>query len=165
MFETFSIVRLILYLTIIALLLSIIEAYSINHRCVTRIDVPKNVVVIEPNGVVREPIYVYNKKKVKRKDIPYKKGFNDKKYEKRKISEHVGSKIICATANVIKGLVSVVTSKTPIDTLYNSLGKSDGVVSNANPLKYEDDSNIRLLVHKKDRDLGFVILNGKIVVL
>lgn len=144
-------ILIILVLMVIVVLLANIELWYNKRKCKCKTNMPKISTVIMPNtSGMSKPIYVYNKDKIKKRDLDFQLGFNDNDYIKKKIGEHVASKIAVPLRDIFGGILNVPKSKTPINTLYNSLGKSDEALLTANPLTFTDANKYRMLISKAD---------------
>lgn len=145
----FILISLIIVLMVI--ILANVELYYNKSHCKYCTDIPKYSMVILPKySGLNYPVYVYDKSKIKRRDIDYQLGYNSNDYIKKRIPEHVASKIATPIKEITSNIKNISKTKTPINTLYSSLGKSDDVIGNANPLSYTDASNFRMLISKKD---------------
>ena len=150
----------------LVIILANIELYYNEHRCRFDAQMPKKCLVIMPKDSGLEfPIYVYNKSKVKKRDLDYQLGYNSNDYIKRQVPEHVASKITGPIREIASGIKRIPTTKMPVNALYSSLGKSDAVISSANPLMYTDANDYRILIHKHDALAEAFIANGRLYIL
>lgn len=139
---------------LIVIILANIELYYNESHCRYKTIIPKKLVIISSKELgITHPVYVYNKTKIKRTDITYQLGFDESKYVKKKIPEHVASKIFSPIRDIGVGIKTIPKTRMPINTLYSSLGKSDEVIGNVNPLTYVDTSDYRMLIHKNDEGI------------
>lgn len=153
---------ILMIISLIIFILAVIELMVNKHRCRYSIDIPKRYIVIMPrDSGLHEPVYIYDKSKVKKHDIDYKLGYRDSDYVKVKVPEHVVSKVLRPINTISNNLKELPNSKTPINDIYNSLGMSDSVINSANPLTYNDVSNYRMLIARKDSKCETFIANGK----
>ena len=146
------------------IILANVELYYNKVHCKYYVDTPKPSMVILPKHYsgLNYPIYIYDKSKIKKRDLDYQLGFNSNNYIKKKIPEHVASKIATPILEITSGIKNISKTKTPINTLYSSVGKSDSVIGNANPLTYTDTSNFRMLVSKNDALTEAFFAGGKL---
>lgn len=158
--------KFILISTIVVLMVIIlanVELYYNKIHCKYYVDMPKQSMVILPkHSGLNYPVYVYDKSKIKKRDLDYQLGFNSNNYIKKKIPEHVASKIATPILEITSGIKNLSKTKTPINSLYSFLGKSDDVIGNANPLTCIDTSNFRMLVNKNDALTEAFFAGGKL---
>ena len=154
---------LLMIVTLIIFILAVIELMINKHRCRYSVDVPKKCLVIMPrDSGFHEPIYIYDKSKIRKPYLDFGLGYRDCDYVKVKIPEHVASKVMKPINTIGEILKEIPHSKTPINDLYNSIGMSDNVISSANPLTYNDTNNYRMLIARKDSKCETFIANGKL---
>ena len=153
-------IKFIVILTTIALvviLLANIELYFNKKHCVLSLTLSKNTNTLMPeNTGFMDPIYIYNSKHIKRRDINYQPGYNERQYVKKTLDEHVASKISHPFKDLTKLLASIPKSKTPINDLYSTVGKSGEIINTIDPLSYNPVSNYKMLTSTRDNAEAFV---------
>lgn len=146
-----NVLSISLTIVLLVIVLANIELYYNKNNCKYSTTIPKGCLVIMPKeSGLKYPAYVYDKKKMKKRDLNYQLGYNADDYVKRKIPEHIASKISFPIREIINGIKKIPKTKTPINTLYSSLGKTNDLIGNIDPLAYTDLSNLRILIHKFD---------------
>lgn len=165
MFETVNVFNYMFYIIVVIILLSVIELYIAKHLSILSFSIPKTQLTIQPIlNINKHPIYIYNSSKIKRGQLNYSIGYNENEYTKHKINEHIGSKICNSTKDVVSCMFNIHKSKTPIDSLYNLLGKSDDVINTVNP-SLNNKNNLRVLIHNDDNIYKLIHINDNIYIL
>ena len=157
--NTKFILILIIVVVVIALLGNL-ELFINKRNCVVSVPISKdsNTLLPEYTGF-KDPIYVYNSKKVKRKDLDYKLGYTEDKYIKKPIQEHIASKITHPLKELGAILKKVPKSKMPLNTLYSSFGKGGELINTADPLSYNSLSGYKMLTSTRDNAEAFIAGN------
>ena len=151
----FIFVLVIIVIVIIAL--ANLELYINKHNCMASVSLSKDSSVLLPEYTgFMDPVYVYNSKKVKRRDLDYQLGYNEGKYIKKHIQEHVASKISNPLKELGILLKKIPKSKTPINTLYSTFGKGGEIISTADPLSYNPLSGYKMLTSIRDGADAFI---------
>ena len=116
--------------------------------------------IIQPSeSGLKHPIYIYNVKNDEKIKSP-------SKYYKEKIHTHIAEKFAKPFISVVNGIKHMKDSSAPIDTFYNSLGRTDKMFSNANPLSCEYDGTYRLLIHEDDaKNINTIFMSHKVIYL
>lgn len=155
---------LLVVIVIIIIGLANLELYVNKYNCMASVSLSKDSSVLLPEYTgFMDPIYVYNSKKVKRRDLDYQLGYNEKNYIKKQIQEHVASKISSPLKELGALLKKIPKSKTPINTLYSTFGKSGEIISSADPLSYNPLSGYKMLTSIRDGADAF-IANDKLYI-
>ena len=151
MIPEMSFLTIAIIVVLLVVILANVELYYNKSHCKYKVEMPKVSLVIMPQmSGLKHPLYIYDKSKIKKRDIDYQLGYNSNEYVKKRIPEHVASKIASPIMEITSNIKSIPNSKMPINTLYSSLGMSDTVIGNVNPLTYTDTSNYRMLIHNED---------------
>ena len=159
----FIFILVIIVLIIIAL--SNLELYINKRNCVVSVSLSKDSSVLLPEYTgFMDPVYIYNSKKVKRRDLDYQLGYNEGKYTKKHIQEHVASKISNPLKELGTLLKKIPKSKTPINTIYSTFGKSGEIISTADPLSYNPLSEYNMLTSLRDDADAFIADNKLYIV-
>lgn len=153
-------VSILIVMTLIVVILANIELYINKKRCAISLTLSKNSDILMPEKTgFADPIYIYNSKKMKRKELNYLPGYDENKYVKKKLDEHVASKISRPFKELTKTLASIPKSKTPINAIYSSMGKSGEIINTIDPLSYNSFSNYKMLTSIRDNAEAFVSEN------
>lgn len=143
-------------IVVLVFVLANIELYINKKSCILSIDLSKryNIILPEYTGF-SDPIYIYNTKNVKRNEIMYRPGYNEKNYVKKKLSEHVASKISRPFRDIVKTVLLLPKSKTPINDLYEAVSRSSDMKNIIHPL-CSSFGDYRMITSKRDDADGFV---------
>lgn len=149
----------------IVIILAIIELEINKRRAIISFALLKDYDVIMPDiSGCYDPIYIYNAKRMKRREVKLMSMYSQNDYEKKKIETHVASRITNELRKwwrIIKGIPS---SNMPINTIYSAIGKSGNFISSMDPLYYNPYSNFRILTSKRD-DVEAFVSGGKIHII
>lgn len=159
--EEIRLICFVIVLCLFVLLIANIEMLINEYSSVYDVEVPKKYIIVK-NDLFKKPVYIYNKDKVHKHDIHYLSGYNENEYTKKYISEHVASKLNNPIKELFTSLADVPWSKTPINTLYKSLSKSDDIINNVNPLIDIPKNNIYMLISLEDNNKETFISNNRI---
>ena len=151
---------ILIIIVLIVILLANLELYINKRNCAVSVSLSKdtNVLLPEYTGFM-DPIYIYNSKKIKRRDLNYQLGYNEGKYIKKHVQEHVASKISNPLKELGLLLKKIPKSKTPINTLYSTIGKSSEIINTADPLSYNPLSEYKMLTSIRDNAEVFIADN------
>ena len=153
------------FVVVIVIILAIIELEINKSHSRLSFALLKDYDVIMPDiSGCYDPIYIYNAKRMKRREIKLMPMYSPNDYEKKKIETHVASRITNELRKwwrIIKGIPS---SNMPINMIYSAIGKSGNFISSMDPLYYNPYSNFRILTSKRDNVEAFVS-GGKIHII
>lgn len=156
---------ILVIIVIIIILLANLELYINKRSCVVSVSLSKDSSVLLPEYTgFMDPVYIYNSKKVKKRDLNYQLGYNERKYITKKIQEHVASKISNPLKELGTLLKKIPKSKTPINTIYSTFGKSGEIISKADPLSYNPFSEYKMLTSVRDGADAFIADNKLYIV-
>ena len=151
---------ILITIVLMVILLSRIELYINERKSMISVSVLKNSCVLLPSYTgLKDPVYIYNSNKVKKKDLRYEGGYVKSEYVKKDIHEHVASKIFTPLNDLGKLLKSIPKSKMPLNSIYLTLSKSGEIINTADPLSYNSLSGYRLLTSKRDNVEAFIAHN------
>ena len=158
-------VFIVITIVITIIILANLELYMNKRNCIFSVSLSKDSSVFLPEYTgFMDPVYVYNSKKIKKRDLNYQVGYNEGKYIKKNIQEHVASKISNPLKELGSLLKKIPKSKTPINTLYSTFGKSGEIINTADPLSYNPLSGYKMLTSIRDGADAF-IANDKLYVI
>lgn len=150
---------------LIIMLLANLELYFNKRNCALSVSLSKDSSVLLPEHTgFMDPIYIYNSKKIKRRDLDYQLGYNERQYVKKRVQEHVASKISNPLNELGILLKKIYKTKTPINTLYSTLGKSGEILNTVDPLSYNPLSEYRMLTSVRDNVDAFMADNKLFIV-
>ena len=148
--ETIKLILIAVVISIIVLLVSNIELYAVKGKAIYIGPMPKTYVVLSTKQTgLREPIYVFNSKNVKFRDLPKHPGFNSNHYVKCEVSEHLASKLNNKFKEFSKTFAHIPRSSMPVHTLYDTISKGEQVVMMTDPGTSEG-SKLRIAHAKTD---------------
>ncbi len=149
---------------LIVLLVANIELYLVEDKAIFINKAPKTYYVLSAKDTgLTNPIYIYNKKNVKFRDIPKHPGFNSDNYQKTEINEHVASKFNTKLRDFGKLVLHLPTSSIPIQKLYNTISKGQEFMMLKDNVTI-DESNVKI-VYPKDDNIEFFTVGDKIYVI
>lgn len=145
---------------ILVILLANVELYFNKRNSIYVVELSKDCVVLLPkNTGFMDPVYIYNPKKIKKRDLSFEIGYNERNYIKKSIYEHIASKISKPLKELGNVLMSIPKSKTPLNTLYSTIGKSGEIMSTMTPTSYDPSSGYKMLTSIRDSAEAFVAGN------
>ena len=158
----FKFIAILVVVALVVLVMANLELYLNKRRSFATIAANKysNILLPKDTGLM-DPVYVYNSKKIKRRDLNYQVGYSTRMYSKRTIHEHIASRVMRPIKEFFYILKSIPKSYSPINTLYTSFGKSGEVLNNADPLTFNPLSDYKILSSKRDNVEAF-FSDGKI---
>jgi hypothetical protein len=149
-------IQLLMFFLILFLLVLIIGACELMynttyHSCSGKI--PSKCAIVK-HSKYKHPVYIINT------DVLDLSKINLPNYDVRDMSEHIVGKVYYTLNNYAKNIRRDYKTKTPVNTAYNILGKSDDIFNTINPISSSKLHKYRLLAHLSDKVEGF-IYNGK----
>lgn len=150
-------ISILLVIAVVVIILANIELYVNKKHCALSLTLSKNSNTLLPeNTGFEDPIYIYNSKHVKRKDLIYQPGYVEEEYVKKVLNEHVASKISHPFKDLTKMVSSMPKSRTPINDLYTTLSKGGEIINTVDPLSFDPASNYKMLTSKRDNAEAFI---------
>lgn len=157
----------VLLLLILILTISSIELFINKRKSIWCSAVPQGGIVILPKSINRkeiiDPIYIYNSKKINKNDIDYQIGYDENLYTKKKITEHIASKMHSPIKSIVEGLMILPTSSTPVNDLFATIGKGGDIMTSVDPMTTKT-TKYKMLTSLRD-DVEAFIANGKIYLI
>ena len=150
-------ILLLLTLSTIIILLSNLELWISKRNCTIVIPSGEDKYVLMPDetGFI-DPIYIYNSKNIKKKDLRFEIGYNEKWYIEKNIDEHIASKISSPLEDLYYIMKNSTNYGMPINNIYRALGKGGEFINKVDPLSYEEDDDYKLITSKKDNAFAFI---------
>ena len=94
----------------------------------------KQYVYLSPSKTgLKDPIWIFNSKNIKAKDIKYPRGYNKNNYVKHHIDEHLASKLNRPVKELLHSISQIPKSTMPLNALYTTISKGEEAVSNVDP--------------------------------
>lgn len=156
-----------LMIMIILLVISSIELYINKRKAIWCASPSQGGIVIMPDSSKKakttDPIYIYNSKKIKREDLDYQIGYDENLYTKKRINEHIASKINTPIKSIISSVMLLPSSSTPINDIFEAIGKSSDVVTSVDPSSTKE-TKYKMLTSIRD-DVEAFMAGGKIYIV
>ena len=148
--ETLKFICIVTLIAIITLLISNIELHHIKGKAIYSGPLPKTYDILTTRQTgLHEPVYIFNSKNIKFRELPKHPGFNINHYIKTEITEHIASKLNSKLIAFKNAFMRVPKSTMPIHTLYDSISKGEQIVMAADPATF-DDNKLRIAYSKND---------------
>lgn len=159
-----SIQLILILLGVIVVLIVILASYAElqkgRKKCKIRIPLPKTWVRID-GPRLSGPLFVYNSKKVKAKDVMRVQEVGDKNnYLKGCLTEHLISKIDRHWKRAVRFMKHSRHSCVPIHNLYKGVESAGKTYGSVNPMSGEGDGCWKVLIHRNDAKLDGFIADG-----
>jgi len=132
--ETIKLIFIFCGVALIVLLVANIEMYINKNNSIYSGQLMKRYVYIPPEtSGLQDPIWIFNSKNIKAKDIQYPNGYNKRKYTKSVIDEHLASKLNKPLKELLQSLRHLPKSSMPLNTLYTTISKGEEAVYSVDP--------------------------------
>lgn len=155
-FIDYKFILILLIILIIVFILAHIELSVNKYFSYCAIPLDNSMVLLPEDTGLHDPLYIYNCKKVKRNDLDYQLGYNQNVYTKKKIHEHLASKMSKPLLDALKTFRTIPKSKLPLHSFYSSLNKSSELINAVDPTSYNTSSNYNMLTSKRDNAEAFI---------
>ena len=160
-------IRLFLIVVIIVVILLIvanIELKIVEQKAIYTIPLNKTYLVLSPDKTgLNDPIYIYNSKYIKSKDVPKLNGFNNNNYIKSQIDAHLASKLNSKVSDLFNTVGRIPKSSMPINTLYSVVSKGEEIASTIDPAS-ADRMSYKALQSTRD-NIEFFINNDQLYIM
>lgn len=155
--ETLQLFLIIGVISIIVIIVANIELFITKRKTIFSGPLTKNFVVIKPKYTgFSEPVWIFNSKNMKAKQIPHSNGFNKNEYDKYVIEEHFASRLNRPLREFFDSLKSIPKSKMPMNTLFNAIYKGEVLASSADPAAVIKPSSYKIIHSKQDNVEAFI---------
>jgi hypothetical protein len=141
---------LIVFLTIIIIGACELEINTSRPLCSG--DIPDRYAVIK-HQKLKNPVYIINTDRVREGN------FNINDYNMIELTEHVISKFYRRFSSFASRIKNNYKTKTPINTVFMIIGKSDEILNTINPMTSLKNDNFRIYKHKDDHVEAFIYNN------
>ena len=162
--ETIKFFMIVVIVVIILLIIANIELKIVENKAVYSTPLTKTYLILTPSKTgLNDPVYVYNSKNIKSKDVPKLNGYNVNYYNKTSVDKHLATKLNDKITELFSNVGRVPKSSMPINALYNVVSKGEEIATTLDPMT-SDKSTYKALHSTRD-NVEFFINNDKLYVM
>ena len=156
--ETIRLILIFCTISVIVLIIANLEMYINKNKSIYSGQLMKRYEYITPaKSGLHDPVWIFNSKNIKAKDIEYPRGHNKSKYVKSHIDEHLASKLNRPLKELLQSLVKLPRSSMPLNTLYTTISKGEEAVFSVDPGSIVPiKSNYKILHSTRDNIEAFI---------
>lgn len=155
--ETIRLILIFGSVAFVVLIIANIELFINEKKAIYSNDLVKTVMMIPPRKTgLNDPIWIFNSKNIKSKDIQYPQGHNHSLYQKYKMDEHLASKMNRPIKEFFSYLANIPKSSMPINNLFKSVSKGEEAIFTVDPSTSDISTQYKIIHSNRDKIESFI---------
>lgn len=164
--ETIKLILVFCAVAFVVLIIANIELYVNKNNAVFEGELMKTYMMVPPNKTgLKDPVWVFNSKNVKGRDITYPAGHNKNNFVKMRIEEHLASKMNKPVSDLIEYIKKIPKSSMPLNNLYKTISKGEEAVLNVDPGSVGAVESDYKIIHSTNDNVEAFINGDKFYIL
>lgn len=164
--ETIKLILILALITVIVSIFANIELFITKRRAFYDVPITKNFVMLKPEYTgLSKPVWIFNSKNIKSRNIPHSNGFNKNEYTKYRIEEHLASKLNRPLKEFFTTIKQIPKSKMPLNALFNTISKGEVFATSVDPGTINNRASDYKIIHSKNDNIETFIADDRIYLL